>query len=261
MSDSTDVRVVLLETITKMGANPFHHDILTQAGKRLNAGNNEAIQQAILAQWQNLFTSGLLAWGRNLENPDPPAFHFTDRGKETLKHLSRDPSNPDGYMAYLDENSQLDPIAASYIREAIQTYQTSCYKATAVLLGCAAERFILLLRDSAQAKLDSLGRSPNKTLSDWRVKTVFDELSDILKTAMDKEIKASGNADLKKFRESFVYQWPALFHQIRASRNDVGHPNAIAPVTPEDVHAGLLTFPHLARMVQQLNAWIPTAPL
>ena len=50
-------------------------------------------QQAILTQWGELFRTGLLAWGLNLNNPNPPFFHLTDRGRLALENATRDPSN------------------------------------------------------------------------------------------------------------------------------------------------------------------------
>jgi hypothetical protein len=58
-------------------------------------------EQALLTAWYDLFGSGHLSWGYNLNNPDPPFCHTTEQGRRTLAQISRDPSNPDGYMAHL----------------------------------------------------------------------------------------------------------------------------------------------------------------
>jgi hypothetical protein len=34
--------------------------------------------------------------GVNLSNPNPPFFHFTERGRRALERLSRDPEIPPG---------------------------------------------------------------------------------------------------------------------------------------------------------------------
>ncbi len=44
-----------------------------------------------------------------------------------------------------------------------------------------------------------------------------------------------------------------LAEQIRKVRNDAGHPEGIDPVTPEVVHAALLIFPELAKLVAWAN--------
>jgi hypothetical protein len=256
---AVDVRKVLLESIEAMSGWGVSK-VLEEAGNRLNADRDKALQQAILVQWQSLFTNGLLAWGVDLRNCDPPWFHVTDRGRETLKHISRDPANPEGYMNYL-ASSHLDAIAESYLREALQTYNSGCYKATAVMVGGAAERLVLELNEAVQNRLSALGRPTNPKLDDWRIKAVSDELTTVLTDALSRAIKLARTDEAVKLRESFVYHWPSLVHEIRASRNDAGHPGSIDPVTPEDVHAALLTFPHVARIINQIKGWVATAAL
>jgi hypothetical protein len=56
--------------------------------------------------------------------------------------------------------------------------------------------------------------------------------------------------------EAFTAYWPAFVQQIRAGRNEAGHPRSINPVTPELVHAALLTFPELVRVVGELKTWL-----
>src|SRR5262245_21719460 len=50
------------------------------------------LEQALLTEWQDLFRTGLLAWGHNLMNPNPPFFHLTERGRGALASVGRDPS-------------------------------------------------------------------------------------------------------------------------------------------------------------------------
>jgi len=59
--------------------------------------------------------------------------------------------------------ASLNPIADSYISEALATYGAACYKATAVMVGCAAESLVLELRDAIFPELARLARQ----LIDW----------------------------------------------------------------------------------------------
>jgi hypothetical protein len=103
---------------------------------------NDRVQKAILTYWHGLVCSGQIGWGRDVDQAGPPWWHLTERGRETLRHASRDPMNPDGYMKYLQQSGALDPIAGSYIEEALKTYGASCFKATAVMVGGATERMV-----------------------------------------------------------------------------------------------------------------------
>ncbi len=99
--DGTSIRMMLLKAAESTKEFP---DVLNEAATRLNAGNNEDLQRAILSEWQALFNCGYVAWGENLLNPGGPShgrFHLTAHGGKTLENLSRDPANPAGYMSYL----------------------------------------------------------------------------------------------------------------------------------------------------------------
>lgn len=84
---------------------------------RLGRGFDE---QAILTQWGELFRTGLLAWGLNLINPDAPFLHLTVRGRQSLANVSRDPSNPAGYLRHLSSIASLDPVSNSYLTEGLE---------------------------------------------------------------------------------------------------------------------------------------------
>lgn len=255
MSDSItgqEIRKVLLEIInefSQIGPGYFQTGaILNKAAQRLKIRNNLANEQALLTLYYDLFRSGQLSWGYNLPNTDPPFCHLTDQGRQTLQHLSRDPSNPDGYLAHLRTQYSLNPIAESYVHEALNTYASNCFKATAVMIGAAAESTILELRDALITRMTSLGKTPPKSLRDWRVKRVIDSLK--------KELELQkGNMPVPLY-EAFEAYWPAFTQQIRTARNEAGHPTSVDPVTPETVHASLLIFPELAKLGSELKTWV-----
>jgi hypothetical protein len=237
-TDGRELRRVLLEVVeeyNKIGPGYFQSKpVLTEAARRLGMIGNQAAEQALLTFFGDLFRQGVIAWGHDVANPDPPFLHLTDRGRETLRQLSRDPANPSGYLADLTKRAKVNDIAMSYLEEGLRTYNAVCWKAAAVMVGAAAESLILELRDALTAKLVILGRTGSKDLQDWRIKRVLD--------AVQKEIgahKADMGNDLGTAFDSY---WPAFTQAIRATRNEAGHPVSVAPVTPEAVHAGLLYF-------------------
>lgn len=204
--------------------------------------------KAILTQWSELFRTGLIAWGMNLSNPNPPYFHLTERGREALAHLTRDPSNPAGYLRHLASIATLDPVALSYVAEGLDCYVAGLFKAAAVMVGCAAESVILNLRDAVITKLTTLTKPVPKPMTDWRIRTVSGALY-----AFFNGQKAQFSLAL---RESFEAYWLAFAQQIRATRNDAGHPLSVDPVTPDVVHASLLIFPELARLANSLSTFV-----
>lgn len=223
--------------------------MLSAAATRLGiAHGGRDLELALLTQWSELFRTGVLAWGQSLSSPNAPFFHLTERGREALANLTRDPANPAGYLRHLNSVAHINPIAQSYLSEALDCYVAGFFKAAAVMTGAAAERVILDLRDATVQKLAVLNRSLPTGMSDWRVKTMSDSLHKFLGGCKSKFPRA--------LQEEFDAYWAAFIQQIRATRNEAGHPASIDPVTHDSVHASLLIFPHLVRLANSLDLWV-----
>ena len=221
--------------------------VLRRVAKELKTEDVDS-QQAILTIWHDLFRSGVLAPGYNIDNPDLPHIHLTDKGRKTLSDLSRDPSNPDGYMAVLKQYKLHDAIAISYAEEAVNAYVNGCAKSAVVMIGCASERIVLMVRDELCAGLTRQTRNVSNQLQDWRFKTVRDSITT--------ELDGKKSVMSQKLRDSYASFWLPCTEQMRQHRNDAGHPQSIAPVTDETVHANLLLFPTFANLALELIDWI-----
>ena len=250
----TEVREVILQVVQDQipkgptDASLQQRTVLQEVKKRLQIGHGREAQQTVLTEWRELFRTGYFAWGLDFPNPDPPFFHLTERSRRAFEQFSRDPGNPAGYLKHLSSVGNLNPVARSYLTEALDCYDNDLHKAAAVMIGCAAESVILELRDVVLDQLKTLNQPVPKKLSDWKVKTVLDELQHFL----------DGKKGLfsKDLREGYEAYWAAFAQQIRAIRNDAGHPTSIDPVTPDAVHASFLIFPELARLSASLIEWI-----
>jgi hypothetical protein len=244
------LRETLLRVMNEYAGMPGYFQtkpILIETAKRAGL-RGDAQEQALLTLWGDMFRLGIIGAGYNLSNPEWPFCHLTELGRKTLTTLSRDPANPDGYLAAVRAIATLNPVATAYIEEAIATYNTACFRASAVMVGAASETLLVGLRDAVVARLVVHGRKPSAALVDWRAKTVLD--------AVSAELTTHGKAMPTKLRESFQYNWPAFLQQIRANRNDAGHPASVAPVTGEAVHASLLIFPEILKLSSELEAWV-----
>jgi hypothetical protein len=224
--------------------------VLSAVASELGRPHDRDFEQAVLTEWHDLFRTGYFAWGYDLMNPNPPHFHFTERGFRATARLGRDPGNPSGYLRYLSEVATLNRIANSYLAEGLDCFVAGLHKAAAVMIGAAAESLVLELRDSVKTRLTETSQAAPKNLDDFRLKTVFDALNRLLdgkKTLFQREV-----------REEFDAFWPAFAHHIRVTRNDAGHPSSVDPVTEEAVHASFLIFPDLARLQNRLVRWAST---
>jgi hypothetical protein len=249
------IREVLLALVYEMeakrqGGNLQQSTLMNAASATLvPVYGNRDLEQAILTQWQELFRTGLLAWGFDLNNPNPPFFHLTDIGRRALANASRDPSNPAGYIKHLEARSSIGPIAKSYLVEGLDCYVAGLFKAAAVMVGVAAEAIILELRDIVVARLTALGKPIPTGLTGWQIRPVTKALTDVFDAGIDIKSK-------RELRDRYEMYWSAFAGQIRTIRNDAGHPNSIDPVTPDTVHASLLIFPELAGLAGALCKWV-----
>jgi hypothetical protein len=76
---------------------------------------------------------------------------------------------------------------------------------------------------------------------------------------LKKTIDASASQLPRSLREEYESYWPAFTQQIRAARNDAGHPVSIDPISFDTVHASLLIFPELAKLSVALMSWAAAA--
>jgi hypothetical protein len=251
------IREVLLEVVMEQhnalkGGNLQQASVLDAVQERMQvrSGNPPSpLEEAILTEWHELFRTGILAWGYNLSNPNPPFLHVTARGHKVMERLTRDPSNPAGYLRHLERlEVPIDSIAKSYVVEALDCYVAGLYKAAAVMIGAAAESTILEIRDLVVEKFKLVEKQVPSQLNSLSIKTVTEALGRVFE-GIDKKTH-------RELRENFEAHWGALTHEIRTTRNEAGHPTSIDPVTPESVHASLLLFPVLASLAGEFLKWV-----
>ena len=174
----------------------------------------------------------------------------TEKVETQLAPAAESPSKADERMTeLLKEKPGLNQIAKSYIREAYRTDEAGCFRATAVMVGCAAESLTLELRDKVVDKMKTVGTNPPKRLLDGPILTVIEELERQLDS---KEIKKTN----RLLGERYAGYWRFLTEQIRLGRNEAGHPNDANEITKPKANRCLQNFPELAVLIRDLRNWI-----
>jgi hypothetical protein len=222
--------------------------VLEQAAKSVGQFGDQHGGLLLIAAYDDLFRSGIINFGRAINQSGPEWGHLSEHGIAALNNVDRDPSNPRGYLAAIAPYLKAQDIALSYLNEALDTYNKGNVKATAVMLGCAVEALSLSLRDRLKARIETNGRATPGALDDWRIATVLraiEQQLDTRVTAMPRH--------LRECYESFWTAWTGLF---RMTRNDAGHPKSIEPVSRDAVHGQLLLLHEHARLVFELGAWV-----
>lgn len=115
------------------------------------------------------------------------------------------------------------------------------------MVGAASEALINDLRDTVKDKLEKTEQKIPKNLTTWRAKETLLGLESVFD---DKSKKMPFS-----LREEYESYWPAFTQQIRAARNEAGHPHSIEPIKQETVHTSLLIFPELAKLSSNLLEW------
>jgi hypothetical protein len=234
--DVSAIRSALLEVIGDLSSqydNLQSSSVIQHAARKvLNRQPDRQVERALLASFYDLFRTGYLSWGHDLANPAPPFCHVTELGRRALAQRSRDPANPEGYLSHLRSRAGISSLTHSYVVEALNTFNAACFKATAVMVGAAAESLVLQVRDRLVERLQAIGRPIPSGLTDWRLKRIL--------VAIEATTVARKASMPSALFERFEANWPAFTHQIRTARNEAGHPASVEPVTAEEVHASLL---------------------
>ncbi len=217
---------------------------------------------AVLSYFNDLLRAGVVGLG---EIPRPGKrlgqwpnglCHITRAGEATLAQASRDPINQAGYLAYLDQEAKLDGVTKGYIEEALNTYRTCCYKATAVMIGAAVENLVMNLRDELQHRLAATDAKVPKGLTEWAAKKVLEAIADKILPDLAADGRKSGDEAIRNLSEEAEARLRPAAAEFRKTRNDAGHPASLTPVNPADVHCNLLLFPSTAKLLQRLSRWV-----
>lgn len=222
---------------------------------------DETLQKAILILFNDYLRSGLIGMGdpKSVGSISvgswPTSFHLTPEGNELLEQASRDPINPAGYLANIEEDAALDATTKDYVEEALRTYRACCFKATAVMIGAAVENLILNLRDELVGRLKARGDTQTKKLAGHKVKEITEEIYSRILPDLRSEAKKHPNTvlSLKEDAESRLLPIAADFRRLR---NEAGHPASLTPIRSTDVHANLLQFASVAKLLIRLKKWV-----
>ena len=178
-----------------------------------------------------------------------PTFFITELGKRVLREPSVSPHDWVKYQATIQLRvGAPDDIVMIHLGEAVQAWLSGLNRASAVMLGCAVERLIIIL---AEVMRDASLPAPADRLKDMlkNPRVGISELYDVVHDVLD------GLTEDKKLPGALADAWerrltPAFEH-TRALRNRSGHPTGTA-VSNDDAHSGLLLFPGLYEFVDKL---------
>lgn len=205
--------------------------------------------KAIIECLSDLISLGLVIPFYNESNYWKEWLGLSERGQEYINNINS-PYDPDGYLNRIrSKASNIDPIVFAYLSESVSAFNQHLYFASAVTLGAASEKLILLLVEAAncfiqRASAGSLVRTDDSIFTIYRN---FRKKIDFHKNKFPAELK-----------ESYETTLDTLFNLIRVTRNDAGHPKK-ATLDEALVKAGLEAFGHYLKMINDLISFLNPA--
>ena len=196
--------------------------------------------------------------GENSSSTAMPHFIVTERGRAMLERRQESPHNESRYLhAVRARVGQPDAVVMAYLAEAVETWTSGLYRSSAVMLGCACEKLILLLAEAiAIGKVAPYGVNLSRTLSAVRpthISTIFGDVRGALSEMALKKKLPDHLADGIDRRLS------SIFDHARVLRNDAGHPTG-KDMTAEEAEAGLLLFPGFYEYADQIISHLKLNP-
>ena len=215
--------------------------------KQLNPIDKTTISEII---W-DLILEHVVTPGENMPDRGFPFFRLTEFGQDYISQSAPHYYDPEGYMEFLRNTVQnLDPVIEQYVFESLHCYRQQLFFASAVMLGAAAEKAILLL---LQAITDSMsnpeGKRRNTELLDRpRLPEIFHTIRETLDTLIEaKTIPYS-------VHQGCIEHLISLFEMIRVQRNDAIHP-ITGEVNRTKVFLSLQTIPASLESINMLIEW------
>ena len=183
-----------------------------------------------------LLHEGVIRWGLNRYNLDPPFMSITAYGHTVLAITEPTPYDPDGYLDDIKSKITLDDTSELYLTECIQTFHRGNYLSSAVMLGVSAESIFNNMYDCFIGSLES-----SKVSSDFEklrktpnTKRRIDLVTDTIKVKATKEFP-------REIVDNFDSKTGPILNLIRRLRNDVGHPSGIK-INRTEMFTNLMLF-------------------
>ncbi len=215
--------------------------------KQLNPIDKLTINEII---W-DLLIERVVTPGFDASNPNLPFFRLTEFGKDHISQSAPHYYDPQGYMEFLKNIVQnLDPVIEQYIVESLNCCRRQLFFASAVMIGAAAEKAILLL---LQAITDSMS-NPSKERKAVQLldRPNLPEIFDTIRKTLNPLIKAKTIP--YSVHQGCTEHLMSLFEMIRVQRNDAIHP-ITGQVDRTKVFLSLQTIPTALESINRLIEW------
>ena len=257
MSDE-ELRPLVLEAIktaTAKGADQYGtiEDSLKRKFADEKLGRFEVPEHVQIKRiFWDLSVERIISWGTETTDSDArwPFFHVTPFGRQYLEQMVPHFLDPDGYVNFLKALvPDVDSVVLQYTQESARAFRAQLWFASAVMLGAASERTVLLLLEAIRDRTQNHEKGKlTKLLDQPRLGEIFK----VIQARVTTEIKA-GTLPYSVHQGSTEHLL-SLSEMIRVHRNEAVHP-AAAKVDRQKAFVALQTFPEALRVIEGIRSW------
>jgi len=215
-------------------------------------GLSKADVLTILEIIWDLIAERVITPGLNKSNLNFPHVSLTPFGKRLISESAPHYYDPDGYITFLKGLSpKLDTVIEQYVIESINCFRRQLFFASAVMLGAAAEKAVLLLLQAITKAMSDPQKKKEieKLLEGAKLPAVYDAILETLAP-----LTKSGRMPYDTHQGSTEHL-VSLFEMIRVQRNDAVHPVA-GKVNKDKVFLSLQSLPTALGLVYRITDWL-----
>jgi hypothetical protein len=216
---------------------------------RLTQVDEDAIRECV---W-GLIIQGIVVPGVSNEGTyqtNLPWIQVTEWGRLCLQRGQYVPFDTGLFLSRLESQIPgLDSVVELYLREGLNCFRSGNFLGSAVMVGVASERILVLLRDAIHSAI--LQEDRRKKLMEATENQTAKRIYETVESKID-PIMEQLPTDL---RESIGTELEGIFHEIRRTRNNAGHPTG-KTIERDEANALLQLFPVYAKSAYALMSWL-----
>jgi hypothetical protein len=265
--DYSQLHQIVLDYLWKNPNGYFHLlcDFVRGKANELNLPYGEKDMSHVFEFFHELYRGGVIVPGLR-PKPDiqrSPAdymnwasYWVTEYGRKALETKDYVPHDPEGYLARLSSSiPNLDSTITRYMEEALGCFNGGYMLAAAVMIGCGAEKSMLLLIEAfgeALGNPDEQASYKKTVKKNWMIGPKYEEFW--------KSLEKKLNLLPQNLSDDLHTVLDRVFDLIRSTRNDAGHPSG-KTIDRDMVRANFILFPIYCKRVFGLIEYFQSAKI
>lgn len=206
--------------------------------------------------WELLLREIFVPGRVGFPNETLPRLAITPYGEECMRVGELTPNDPEGYLKWITtESPTVDSVTILYLGEALQTFKFGNFLATAVMVGVAAESVMEKIVEAVTNALDTPVKKNNFKTALRKHKTAKNYHQQVIE-----RLKNPTTTLPTEFEEVLFLHIEGMFHIIRRTRNDAGHPSG-NKLERSEANGLLAMFPPYCKTAHRLIKWLSSNPI